>query len=121
MPRNWSDLAAPAYAGHIGLTSPARSGTTHLMVERAAAIARLGSAAGRFWSAIGGNLATLTARSFGVTTGVARGRFGIGISIDFLTDSWHRRKPRPTVSYCRRETLFALGQHRTARDIAQSR
>lgn len=86
VPRNWSDLAAPAYAGHIGLTSPARSGTTHLMVE--ALLQSLGWERGwALWSAIGGNLATLTARSFGVTTGVARGRFGIGISIDFLTDS----------------------------------
>jgi spermidine/putrescine-binding protein len=86
VPRNWSDLAAPAYAGHIGLTSPARSGTTHLMVE--ALLQSLGWERGwALWSAIGGNLATLTARSFGVTTGVARGRFGIGISIDFLTEA----------------------------------
>lgn len=86
VPRNWADLAAPVYAGHIGLTSPARSGTTHLMVE--ALLQSLGWERGwALWSAIGGNLATLTARSFGVTAGVARGRFGIGISIDFLTDS----------------------------------
>lgn len=86
VPRNWSDLAAPVYAGHIGLTSPARSGTTHLMVE--ALLQSLGWEHGwALWSAIGGNLATLTARSFGVTAGVARGRFGIGISIDFLTEA----------------------------------
>lgn len=86
VPRNWSDLAAPAYAGHIGLTSPARSGTTHLMVE--ALLQSRGWEHGwALWSAIGGNLATLTARSFGVTAGVARGRFGIGISIDFLTEA----------------------------------
>ncbi|MBA4223754.1 extracellular solute-binding protein [Bosea sp. (in: a-proteobacteria)] len=86
VPRNWADLAAPAYAGHIGLTSPARSGTAHLMVE--ALLQSLGWERGwALWSAIGGNLATITARSFGVTTGVARGRFGIGISIDFLTEA----------------------------------
>ena len=85
VPRNWADLAAPVYAGHIGLTSPARSGTTHLMVE--ALLQSLGWERGwALWSAIGGNLATVTARSFGVTTGVARSRFGIGISIDFLTE-----------------------------------
>ncbi|MCV9936937.1 extracellular solute-binding protein [Boseaceae bacterium BT-24-1] len=86
VPRNWADLAAPGYAGHIGLTSAARSGTTHLMVE--ALLQSLGWERGwALWSAIGGNLATITARSFGVTTGVARGRFGIGISIDFLTEA----------------------------------
>lgn len=86
VPRNWADLAAPVYAGHIGLTSPARSGTTHLMVE--ALLQSLGWDRGwALWSAIGGNLATITARSFGVTAGVARGRFGIGISIDFLTEA----------------------------------
>lgn len=86
VPRNWADLAAPVYAGHIGLTSPARSGTTHLMVE--ALLQSLGWERGwALWSAIGGNLATITARSFGVNAGVARGRFGIGISIDFLTEA----------------------------------
>ncbi|RYE34252.1 MAG: extracellular solute-binding protein [Hyphomicrobiales bacterium] len=86
VPRNWADLAAPVYAGHIGLTSPGRSGTTHLMVE--ALLQSLGWERGwALWSAIGGNLATITARSFGVTAGVARGRFGIGISIDFLTEA----------------------------------
>lgn len=86
VPHNWSDLAAPVYAGHIGLTSPARSGTTHLMVE--GLLQSLGWERGwALWSAIGGNLATVTARSFGVTAGVARGRFGIGISIDFLTEA----------------------------------
>lgn len=86
VPRNWSDLTAPVYAGHIGLTSPARSGTTHLMVE--GLLQSYGWDQGwALWSAIGGNLATVTARSFGVTAGIARGRFGIGISIDFLTEA----------------------------------
>jgi ABC-type Fe3+ transport system substrate-binding protein len=86
VPHNWADLAAPVHAGHIGLTSPSRSGTTHLMVE--ALLQSLGWERGwALWSAIGGNLATITARSFGVTAGVARGRFGIGISIDFLTEA----------------------------------
>jgi len=33
---------------------------------------------------IGGNLATVTARSFGVSEGVAAGRFGVGLVIDFF-------------------------------------
>lgn len=33
VPRNWDDLLKPVYSGHIGITSPSRSGTTHLIVE----------------------------------------------------------------------------------------
>lgn len=105
VPRNWSDLAAPVYAGHIGLTSPARSGTTHLMVE--ALLQSLGWDSGwALWSAIGGNLATITARSFGVTAGVARNRFGIGISIDFLTETGSA-EGESTRFVLPEETLFA--------------
>lgn len=83
VPHHWHDLTAPIYRGHIGISSPSRSGTTHLVVE--ALLQSQGWARGwRTWRQIGGNLATVTARSFGVSAGVARGRFGIGITIDFL-------------------------------------
>lgn len=83
LPRRWEDLAAAAYHGQLGLSPPSRSGTTHIVVE--ALLQRLGWEQGwQVLRAIGGNLATVTARSFGVTSGVARGRFAIGISIDFL-------------------------------------
>lgn len=83
VPRGWQDLTAPIYAGHVGISSPSRSGTTHLVVE--ALLQSEGWEQGwRTWREIGGNLATVTARSFGVSAGVARGRFGIGITIDFL-------------------------------------
>ncbi|QIB33964.1 ABC transporter substrate-binding protein [Ancylobacter pratisalsi] len=83
VPRRWRDLTAPVYHGHIGISSPSRSGTTHLMVE--ALLQAEGWARGwAVWRQVGGNLATVTARSFGVSAGVARGRFGIGITIDFL-------------------------------------
>jgi ABC-type glycerol-3-phosphate transport system substrate-binding protein len=36
------------------------------------------------WLRLAGNLATVTARSFSVPSGVAQGRFAIGLSIDFL-------------------------------------
>jgi phosphoglycerate transport regulatory protein PgtC len=32
-PAEWSDLARPVYFGHVAMSSPARSGTTHLTVE----------------------------------------------------------------------------------------
>nr|WP_281493627.1 extracellular solute-binding protein [Ancylobacter koreensis] len=83
VPRGWRDLTAPVYAGHVGVSSPSRSGTTHLVVE--ALLQSEGWEPGwRTWRQIGGNLATVTARSFGVSAGVARGRFGIGVTIDFL-------------------------------------
>lgn len=82
-PRDWQELLDPAYAGHIGITTPSRSGTTHLMVE--ALLQTYGWAKGwAMLSRLGGNLSTVTARSFGVASGVAQRRFGIGITIDFL-------------------------------------
>ena len=82
-PREWGDLTDPAYHHHLGITAPSRSGTTHLMVE--------GILQNRGWKdgwallmEIGGNLATVTARSFSVVDGVNSGRFGIGLVIDFL-------------------------------------
>lgn len=86
VPRGWSELAAPIYAGHIGISSPSRSGTMHLMVEAILQVYGWDRGWG-IWSEIGGNLATVTARSFGVSAGIARGRFGIGPSIDFLANS----------------------------------
>ncbi|AWM89174.1 ABC transporter substrate-binding protein [Microvirga sp. 17 mud 1-3] len=85
VPKGWSDLTAPIYAGHIGISSPSRSGTMHLMVEAILQVYGWERGWG-IWSEIGGNLATVTARSFGVSAGVARGRFGIGPSIDFLAN-----------------------------------
>jgi phosphoglycerate transport regulatory protein PgtC len=85
VPRRWSDLAAPIYAGHIGISSPSRSGTMHLMVEAILQVYGWDRGWG-IWSEIGGNLATVTARSFGVSAGVARGRFGLGPTIDFLAN-----------------------------------
>lgn len=84
-PRSWSGLTAPIYAGHVGISSPSRSGTMHLMVEAILQVYGWERGWG-IWSEIGGNLATVTARSFGVSAGVARGRFGIGPTIDFLAN-----------------------------------
>lgn len=82
-PQRIRDLTGPSYRGHLGMTAPSRSGTTHLMVE--ALLQQLGWETGwAVWMEIAGNLATVTARSYGVSTGVAQSRFGIGLSIDFL-------------------------------------
>ena len=92
LPIRWTDLLDPGYAGQIGMATPVRSGTTHLMIEMM--LQQYGWERG--WAILcrlGGNLSTVTARSFGVASGVAQRRFGIGLSIDFLADL-----PRNSVS-----------------------
>ncbi|MGQ9369163.1 ABC transporter substrate-binding protein [Azospirillum sp. ST 5-10] len=85
-PRGWEDLKRPDYFRHIGITAPSRSGTMHLMVETVLQLQgwERGWAT---WLEIAGNLATVTARSYGVPDGVAKGRFGVGLTIDFLGTS----------------------------------
>lgn len=104
VPVNWSDLTLPVYSGHIGITSPSRSGTTHLVVE--AILQKYGWNEGwALLSRLGGNLSTITARSFGVASGVAQGRFGIGITVDFLATA-PEYLPGTTVFAMPPETLF---------------
>lgn len=82
-PGNWSDLADSAFSGHVAITSPSRSGTTHLVVETI--LQSKGWKDG--WALLvemSGNLATVTARSFGVRDGIRIGRFGVGPVIDFF-------------------------------------
>lgn len=82
-PRTWADLAKPVYHGHVGMSAPSRSGTTHLTVETL--LQGKGWAKGwAEWKAIAGNFKTVTERSFGVPDGVNSGQFGIGIVIDFF-------------------------------------
>lgn len=86
VPKDWRDLLSPVYSGQIGITTPSRSGTTHLIVE--ALLQTYGWEEGwAMLSQLGGNLSTVTARSFGVASGVAQRRFSIGITIDFLAST----------------------------------
>ncbi|NRA86572.1 MAG: extracellular solute-binding protein [Rhizobiales bacterium] len=81
--REWADLKNPVYFGHVGMSAPSRSGTTHLTVETL--IQGLGWEQGwAEWKAIAGNFKTVTARSFGVPDGVNSGQFGLGVVIDFF-------------------------------------
>jgi phosphoglycerate transport regulatory protein PgtC len=105
VPEAWEDLAKPVYSGHIGISSPSRSGTTHVVVE-ALLQARGWQPGWALWSAIGGNLATVTARSFGVTAGVGRARFGLGVSIDFLS-RLQGASTDPVVFVLPRDAVFA--------------
>lgn len=82
-PAEWSDLAKEVYFGHVAISAPSRSGTTHLTVETI--LQGEGWDAG--WSQllqISGNCAAVTERSFGVPDGVNSGQFGIGLVIDFF-------------------------------------
>jgi phosphoglycerate transport regulatory protein PgtC len=83
VPSSWADLQKPIYHGHVGMSAPSRSGTTHLTVETL--IQGMGWDKGwAMWKNIAGNFKTVTARSFGVPDGVNSGQFGVGIVIDFF-------------------------------------
>jgi len=82
-PRQWSDLIRPVYFGHVAMSAPSRSGTTHLTVETMLQ----GEGWDKGWSQllqIAGNSAAITERSFGVPDGVNNGQYGIGLVIDFF-------------------------------------
>nr|WP_316642633.1 extracellular solute-binding protein [uncultured Roseateles sp.] len=82
-PAQWADLTRPVYFGHVAMSAPSRSGTTHLTVETLLQ----GEGWDRGWSQllqIAGNSAAITERSFGVPDGVNNGQFGIGLVIDFF-------------------------------------
>ncbi len=82
-PAEWADLKKPVYHGHVGMSAPSRSGTTHLTVETL--LQGKGWEDGwAEWKAIAGNFKTVTERSFGVPDGVNSGQFGVGIVIDFF-------------------------------------
>ncbi len=82
-PKEWDDLKQPIYAGHVGISAPSRSGTTHLTIETILQ----GEGWAKGWASlleIGGNLASVSDRSFGVPDAVNSGQYGIGIVIDFF-------------------------------------
>ena len=82
-PAQWADLMKPQYFGHVAMSSPSRSGTTHLTVETVLQ----GEGWDKGWSQmlqIAGNCAAITERSFGVPDGVNNGQYGIGLVIDFF-------------------------------------
>ena len=82
-PKEWDDLKKPIYFGHVGISAPSRSGTTHLTVETILQ----GEGWNKGWATlleIGGNLSQVSDRSFGVPDAVNSGQYGIGIVIDFF-------------------------------------
>ena len=82
-PKEWTDLADPRYQNHLVISAPSRSGTTHLTVETI--LQAYGWEKG--WALLlnaGGNMGSITERSFGVPEAVISGQYGIGVVIDFF-------------------------------------
>jgi ABC-type Fe3+ transport system substrate-binding protein len=85
-PKEWQDLAKPAYFDHVSMAAPSRSGTTHLTVETVLQ----GEGWDKGWRTIkemAGNFRQVTERSFGVPEAVNSGQVGFGIVIDFFAFS----------------------------------
>src|SRR5574341_311037 len=82
-PKEWTDLTDPRYHGHLVISAPSRSGTTHLTIE--VILQAYGWEKG--WALLlnsGGNMGSITERSFGVPEAVNTGQYGIGVVIDFF-------------------------------------
>ncbi len=82
-PKEWTDLAKPAYFDHVAIAAPSRSGTTHLTIETILQ----GEGWQKGWRTLkemAGNMRQVTDRSFGVPDGVNSGQFGYGVVIDFF-------------------------------------
>ncbi|MDQ2148966.1 extracellular solute-binding protein [Alcaligenaceae bacterium C4P045] len=82
-PVEWKDLLAPEWFGHVGITSPSRSGTMHLTAETILQ----GEGWEEGWRTLlrmSGNSSAVTERSFGVPDGVNNGQFAAGPVIDFF-------------------------------------
>lgn len=85
-PKEWSDLGKAVYFDHVMVTTPSRSGTTHLTIETILQ----GEGWDKGWATIkgfSGNLRSVTDRSFGVPEAVNSGQVGLGIVIDFFAFS----------------------------------
>ena len=82
-PKEWTDLADPRYHGHLVISAPSRSGTTHLTIE----VILQAYGWDKAWALLlqmGGNMGSITERSFGVPEAVISGQYGIGVVIDFF-------------------------------------
>ena len=104
VPSCWQDLTLPEYYGHLAMSTPSRSGTTHLIVE--SLLQQMGWKRGwAFFLEMAGNLKTVSARSFSVPEGVIRGRYAAGLGIDFLA----RSRPELGFRYGEPVSLSAAG------------
>ncbi len=82
-PKEWTDLTNPRYYNHLIISAPSRSGTTHLTIETILQAYGWDKAWALLLNA-GGNMGSITERSFGVPEAVISGQYGIGVVIDFF-------------------------------------
>lgn len=83
IPSEWEDLTQSDYHGHVAMSAPSRSGTTHLTVETLLQGDGWDDGWAK-WKWMGGNMDTVTERSFGVPDAVNSGSVGYGVVIDFF-------------------------------------
>jgi len=82
VPENWESLGQAKYYGHLGMSTPALSSTTHVAIE--SILQTRGWDEGwKLVKAIAGNTKNLSKRSFHVPKNVQEGEHGIGVTIDY--------------------------------------
>jgi len=82
IPHNWENLGESKYFGHIAMSTPSNSGTTHISVE--SILQTRGWDNGwKLVKAIAANSKDLSKRSVHVPKKVQKGESGIGIVIDY--------------------------------------
>lgn len=117
MPGAWNDLLLPIYRDQVAMARPARSGTTHLLVEQILQM-RGWDDGWAYLLELSGNLSTLTARSHGVPSGLLNDRFDIGLMIDFLAlsqgDALRFRYGRPMMIFEAQIGILAGGANTDA-------
>lgn len=105
LPQGFSSLVAPAYFGHVTMSTPSRSGTTQMMLE--SVLTQYGWDDG--WQIIlnvAANFATISSRSFGVSDTISRGGLGVGPTIDSYAHILQRKLDYVQFSYDKDFTLM---------------
>lgn len=82
-PTSWEVITSESFQNQIAMSAPSRSGTNHLVIELI--LQQYGWEEGwKLLLKLGGNLSTITARSFGVREGILRQRFTVAPVVDFF-------------------------------------
>jgi iron(III) transport system substrate-binding protein len=81
-PKTWDDLLDPKYFGQIAMANPAKSGSTHMIVE--IVLQGKGEEAGwNYFKHLNANIGNYPNSSGTVPELVTKGEFGVGVVIDF--------------------------------------
>lgn len=81
-PKTWDDLLDPKYLGQIAMANPAKSGSTHMIVE--IVLQGKGEEAGwNYFKQLNANIGIYPNSSGNVPELVTKGEFAVGVVIDF--------------------------------------